>query len=193
MCSIAVVSGVRLCGVLLPILVCRFPVAGCCFLVSAFFSCLQASCFSVLGCFSCFGLAASRRKPAGWLPFRGAGCSFTAAGVLLPIVFPFCIVFLVSGVPCSPQVRWMAPVSRCRVPVYGRRAPASNLSVPVSRCPVILFLCRAPFLAFRLLFFLSWRVFLVSGVPRIAAGPLDGSRFALQGARLRLQGSCFQS
>ena len=131
-------------------------------------------------------------------------CLFPVAGCLLPCVGLF---FLLAGClffrpvlfssfrACrvSPQARWMALVSRCRVPVYGRRGPASNLSVPVSRCGVPAALCRAPFLAFRLLVFPSWIYFLVSGVPRLAASPLDASRFALQGARLRPQGSCFQS
>jgi len=43
------------------------------------------------------------------------------------------------------------------------------------------------------LFFPSWVVFLVAGVPRLTAGPPDGSRPALQCARLPPQGSCFQS
>ena len=186
--------------------------------MSGFLVCLQAPCFSGLCCFSRFGRAASRRKPAGWLPFRVAGCPFTAAGLLLPILvclFPVAVClfpcvglpFLLSGslffrpgllfsfraCRVSPQGRWMAPVSRCRVPVYGRMGIASNLSVPVSCCSVLVALRRPFFLACRLHFFRSWFVFLVSGVPRLAAGPLDGSCFALQGACFRPQGACFPS
>ena len=108
------------------------------------------------------------------------GLFFLLAGCLFfrPVLF-----FSFRACRVSPQARWMALVSRCRVPVYGRRGPASNLSVPVSRCGVPAALCRAPFLAFRLLVFPSWIYFLVSGVPRLAASPLDASRFALQGAR----------
>ena len=205
-------------GLLLPILVCLFPVAVCLLPCVGLLFFLAGSFFFVLFFFSRFGRAASRRKPAGWLPFRVAGFPFTAAGLLLPILvclFPVAVcLFPCVGLPrllagslffwsvlffsfracrVSAQARWMAPVSRCRVPAYGRRAPASNASVPVSCCSVLVALCRASFLACRLLVFLSWIVFLVSGVPRLGAGPLDGFRFALLGARLRPQGSCFQS
>ena len=62
---------------------------------------------------------------------------------------------------------------------------------PVAVC---LFHCVGlPFLLPGSLFFRSWVVFLVAGVPRLTAGPPDGSRPALQCARLPPQGSCFQS
>ena len=69
-----------------PVSRCRVPVYGC--------RGPASNRFSVLYCFSRFGRAASRRKSAGWLPFRVAGCLLTAAGLLLPILVCLFLVAL---------------------------------------------------------------------------------------------------
>ena len=201
-------------GVLFQILVCVFSVAVCLFPVSGSLFCFQASCFSVLGFFLVAGVA---RLAAGLpdesrfglpcVPLRPHGscfrsyCDFFSGSVpvflsrapLLAsrlLVFRPWVVFLVSGVPrldAGPLDDSPFGLQCVRSQPQGSCFKSFCACLPLQcACFPVLgsFSCyQAP------CFFRSWVVFLVSGLPRLAAGPPDCPRHSLQCASFPLQGS----
>jgi len=128
------------------------------------------------------GLPRLAARPLDGSRFALQGARLRLQGSCVQSFFRSVLFFSFRACRVSPQVRWMAPVSRCRVPAYGRRAPASNLSVPVSRCPVIFFLLLVGSLFFCPGLFFSFRACRVSPQARWMA-PVSRCRVPVSGRR----------
>ena len=134
------------------------------------------------------GLPCLAASPPDGSRFGVQGGRLQLQGSCFQSLFRSVLFFSFRACRVSPQVRWMAPVSRCRVPLYGRRGPASNLSVPVSRGRVPFFLCRAPLVACRLLVFPSWIVFFRFGRAASRRRPAGCLPFRVAGCPLTAAG-----